>query len=95
MKLGYTKKSLDEFLAILEKLYFDSVWNGSNYDLLSRNCCHFSTVLAHELGVGESIPPWINLLANSLGGADPEVLFVISLLLGTASASRSLLCWQI
>ena len=71
--LGFTEKSVDQFLEILEELFFDPTWNGTQYNLLQRNCCHFSTLLAKKLGVGDAVPDWVNTLARSLGGLDPEV----------------------
>mmetsp|Transcript_7425 Transcript_7425/g.20860 ORF Transcript_7425/g.20860 Transcript_7425/m.20860 type:complete len:357 (+) Transcript_7425:17-1087(+) len=37
-------------------------WPGQEYDLLRKNCCHFSDELCRRLGVG-SIPSWVNNLA--------------------------------
>ncbi|KAH7302023.1 hypothetical protein KP509_23G052800 [Ceratopteris richardii] len=41
-----------------------SEWQGSSYDLLSRNCNHFCNDFATELGV-EKIPGWVNRFANA------------------------------
>jgi len=40
--LGYTTKNLNEFLTIIEDLYFDKRWNGVEYDVIHHNCQHFS-----------------------------------------------------
>lgn len=39
-------------------------WPGKNYDLLHRNCCHFSDELCRRLGVG-SVPAWVTNLAGA------------------------------
>lgn len=38
-------------------------FNGTSYDLLRKNCCHFCDELAIELGVGPT-PAWTSRLAN-------------------------------
>lgn len=40
-------------------------WAGTDYDLLSRNCCHFSKALAKRLGVA-NLPSWIDRMARGL-----------------------------
>ncbi|KHJ87619.1 hypothetical protein OESDEN_12604 [Oesophagostomum dentatum] len=44
-------------------------YRGDRYHLISRNCNHFSAVLAKKL-TGNDIPTWINRLAN-LSGSIP------------------------
>jgi len=39
-------------------------WQGRSYDLLLRNCCHFSDVLCRRLGVGPA-PSWMTALASA------------------------------
>lgn len=39
-------------------------WLGKDYDLLTRNCCHFSDALCKCLGVGR-IPTWVTSLAGT------------------------------
>ncbi|CAE7347939.1 unnamed protein product, partial [Symbiodinium necroappetens] len=39
-------------------------WQGEDYDILHRNCCHFSDMLCRRLGVGP-IPDWITNLAGA------------------------------
>ncbi|KXZ49413.1 hypothetical protein GPECTOR_21g639 [Gonium pectorale] len=46
-------------------------WQGTTYDLLQRNCCHFCEELCALLGVG-SPPAWLNRFAQ---GADATVKF--------------------
>jgi len=40
-------------------------WPGGNYDVLQRNCCHFSEEFCAKLGVGP-LPLWVNNLAATL-----------------------------
>eukprot|EP00930_Biecheleria_cincta_P083764 TRINITY_DN73271_c0_g1_i1.p1 TRINITY_DN73271_c0_g1~~TRINITY_DN73271_c0_g1_i1.p1 ORF type:complete len:612 (-),score=123.29 TRINITY_DN73271_c0_g1_i1:46-1881(-) len=39
-------------------------WPGQSYDLLLRNCCHFSDALCRRLGVGPA-PAWMTALASA------------------------------
>merc|ERR1719282_274777 len=39
-------------------------WLGEDYDLLRKNCCHFSNEFAKRLGVGP-IPNWVLNLAGA------------------------------
>lgn len=39
-------------------------WPGRSYDLLVRNCCHFSDALCRRLGVGPA-PAWMTALASA------------------------------
>eukprot|EP00913_Durusdinium_trenchii_P011169 g10490.t1 len=39
-------------------------WRGSDYDVLNRNCCHFSDALCRHLEVGP-IPCWVTNLAGA------------------------------
>lgn len=43
----------------LQSLRSDPEWMGPNYDLLSRNCNHFTDMVCMRL-VGAHIPTWIN-----------------------------------
>jgi len=61
-----SKKDVDR---ILEKMAHD--WQGCQYDILRRNCCHFSAEFGKRLGARE-VPRWISSLAGvgaSLHGA--------------------------
>lgn len=59
--LGDCQKEPRELAEILHSMKAE--WMGRSYDLLDRNCCHFSDALAQKLGVGE-IPHWVNRLAH-------------------------------
>jgi hypothetical protein len=62
LELGSTRLAPEEVAAIVRRLKEE--WQGSSYDLLRRNCCHFCNELARELGV-EQPPAWLNRLANA------------------------------
>merc|ERR1719150_2557134 len=59
--LGTVKLSKEDVEKLLDDL--SSKWMGYEYDLLRKNCCHFSDEFAKELGVGP-IPGWIVNLAG-------------------------------
>jgi hypothetical protein len=40
------------------------VWLGDGYDLLTRNCNHFSAAMCEGLGVGRERPSYTNRLAG-------------------------------
>jgi len=58
--MGQTNYCQLEVEALLEDLKQE--WLGQEYDLLRRNCCHFSDAFCRRLGVG-GIPTWVNNLA--------------------------------
>ncbi|XP_062213613.1 uncharacterized protein LOC133914531 [Phragmites australis] len=60
--LGETSCSISEVNQILSQLSCE--WPGYSYDLLSRNCNHFSDVFCEKLGV-RKIPGWVNRFANT------------------------------
>lgn len=63
--IGPLQGSRDESLRAIAELRSD--FPASSYDLVSRNCNHFSDALCQRL-CGHGIPTWVNRLAN-LGGA--------------------------
>lgn len=76
VSLGFTTLSrvqVDKKLARLE-----DEWMGDCYDMLDHNCCHFSSDLCHELGVGE-IPKWVNRAAGAGSAIASGVESLISL----------------
>lgn len=64
IEMGSVSLRPSEAYSIIHSLA--NVWLGSTYNILERNCCHFAIALCNELGVEESVPPWINALATSL-----------------------------
>lgn len=52
-----TSEDVAELLSVLME-----EWNGQEYDLLRRNCCHFADEFCKRLGVG-GIPRWIHRFA--------------------------------
>ena len=68
--MGVTTASEPEVHALLLRMRAE--WAGPSYDLLHRNCCHFSDALCKELGVGAA-PPWLNRAANTGAGIVDEV----------------------
>mmetsp|Transcript_35849 Transcript_35849/g.107088 ORF Transcript_35849/g.107088 Transcript_35849/m.107088 type:complete len:265 (-) Transcript_35849:121-915(-) len=61
--MGHTFMSEREVHELLQAMSAD--WLGSRYDVLKRNCCHFSAELCRHLGAGEVFPEWILNLAST------------------------------
>jgi len=59
--LGYTELSPEDISTIISDLI--EQYPGPDYDLLSRNCCHFADDFCCRLGVGH-IPNWIHRFAD-------------------------------
>ena len=64
--LGPTSLTPDEVKRVVATLAAD--WVGGTYDLITRNCVHFTAALAKELGVAEP-PAWVNAAAGAADGA--------------------------
>mmetsp|Transcript_114172 Transcript_114172/g.368870 ORF Transcript_114172/g.368870 Transcript_114172/m.368870 type:complete len:254 (-) Transcript_114172:54-815(-) len=60
LAMGFTNLTEEEVDELIEQLKEE--WPGMDYDLLHRNCCHFSSTLCQRLGVGP-VPPWVTNLA--------------------------------
>eukprot|EP00929_Paragymnodinium_shiwhaense_P067027 TRINITY_DN33711_c0_g1_i2.p1 TRINITY_DN33711_c0_g1~~TRINITY_DN33711_c0_g1_i2.p1 ORF type:complete len:329 (-),score=58.70 TRINITY_DN33711_c0_g1_i2:187-1173(-) len=60
--MGLTLKTQEEVMAILKEL--SDTWQGEDYDMLARNCCHFCDTLAKALDV-DPLPPWVIRLADA------------------------------
>jgi len=54
--MGRTRCSRKDVDRLLHNL--DGRWKGKDYDLVRRNCCHFSKALCRELAVGP-FPRWV------------------------------------
>mmetsp|Transcript_65287 Transcript_65287/g.156034 ORF Transcript_65287/g.156034 Transcript_65287/m.156034 type:complete len:585 (-) Transcript_65287:5-1759(-) len=59
--MGHVRLSAEEVQQLIDELA--QAWHGEHYDLLRRNCCHFSDTLCWRLGVGR-IPDWVTNLAG-------------------------------
>jgi len=62
VQMGKTSMSEEDVQRLLRMLM--KQWPSNNYDILKRNCCHFSDQFCQRLGVG-NIPTWITNLANT------------------------------
>lgn len=62
VKLGLTMLTNEEVTSILKILEAD--WPGRGYDILRRNCGHFTDELCRYLGVGP-IPAWAKNMASA------------------------------
>lgn len=65
LSMGYTPLSPEQVWQVIEEM--KPVWRGCTYNLLTRNCHHFSDTFSRRLGVG-GVPDWVNDLAKT--GAD-------------------------
>nr|GEU76670.1 hypothetical protein [Tanacetum cinerariifolium] len=59
--IGWTNMSLGEVTCFMEELAQD--YKGTSYNLITRNCNHFSNDVCLRL-TGNAIPSWINRLAR-------------------------------
>jgi hypothetical protein len=59
--LGYTTLTAEDISVVISDLI--EKYPGPDYDLLSRNCCHFADDFCTRLGVGH-IPGWIHRFAD-------------------------------
>eukprot|EP00928_Gymnodinium_smaydae_P053872 TRINITY_DN37773_c0_g1_i1.p1 TRINITY_DN37773_c0_g1~~TRINITY_DN37773_c0_g1_i1.p1 ORF type:complete len:333 (+),score=71.35 TRINITY_DN37773_c0_g1_i1:117-1001(+) len=62
LSMGYTSFSSTQVERLIEVMMQE--WRGSSYQLLTRNCHHFSDEFCKRLGV-VGLPPWVNSLAGS------------------------------
>lgn len=60
--MGKTAFSEAEVLDLIHRLQDE--WLGRSYDILTKNCCHFSDELCRRLGVG-GVPSWVLNLAGA------------------------------
>jgi deubiquitinase DESI2 len=71
--MGYTALTEDQVFQVMQKL--QQTWAAKDYDILRRNCCHFSDALCQELGV-EGLPFWVTHMANVGAVLDDRRLLV-------------------
>lgn len=60
--MGATALAKGELSSLMSTLR--DQWLGNDYDLLTRNCCHFADAMCRELGVGQ-VPEWVMHLASA------------------------------
>jgi hypothetical protein len=65
MLLGRSDMGLQDAVMLLRSLA--PAWPSSDYDLLDRNCHHWSECAAEALGVCEALPRWVDRTAHCLG----------------------------
>jgi hypothetical protein len=65
--LGYTSKSQQEVLALMEKM--KKKWRSEKYELLGNNCQSFAASLCKELCVSD-IPEWVTSMARAGNSID-------------------------
>lgn len=65
LSMGFTSLSPSQVLRLIEGMKYE--WRGCTYNLLTRNCHHFSDVFCQRLGA-LSLPSWVNTLATSGAG---------------------------
>jgi hypothetical protein len=73
VSMGDIRLTEDAVTKVVEQL--SAEWLGTSYDLLSRNCCHFSSALCEALGVGPA-PEWVTNLAGTSAGLLKAVVTV-------------------
>jgi len=74
ISLGRTRFSLEEVEVLLRELRRE--WHGSHYNLVRKNCIHFSETLCKLLLVG-GLPKWVCNLVN-VGSTLQDVLDSVS-----------------
>lgn len=62
INMGDTDMTEEELTGVMDKLQAE--WQGCDYDLLRKNCCHFSTELCRALHV-QDVPKWVTNLAGA------------------------------
>lgn len=63
--MGKTVLSSIEVMQLIHML--EAEWSGSEYDMITHNCCHFCNLFCKLLGVGP-IPAWTRNLASMFSG---------------------------
>ncbi|CAK9066699.1 unnamed protein product [Durusdinium trenchii] len=66
LSMGCTNLSQGQVAEVLKDMTAE--WKGRTYDVLTRNCHHFSDELCRRLGVAP-LPPWVNQLAGGAASA--------------------------
>eukprot|EP00930_Biecheleria_cincta_P031668 TRINITY_DN21977_c0_g1_i2.p1 TRINITY_DN21977_c0_g1~~TRINITY_DN21977_c0_g1_i2.p1 ORF type:complete len:195 (+),score=26.73 TRINITY_DN21977_c0_g1_i2:152-736(+) len=74
LSMGYTSLSQGQVMEIVKNMTKE--WKGRSYDVLTRNCHHFSDELCMRLGCAR-LPSWVNKLAGA-GAVAAETLEGVS-----------------
>lgn len=64
--LGYTSMTKMQVIHLISDMSYK--WTSCTYELLTRNCHHFSDTFCRRLGVGH-LPSWLNELAHTVATA--------------------------
>jgi len=72
LRLGETSKSRQDVRALIAQLKAGGEWRGDSYNVMRKNCNHFTAAVAKELGL--EVPGWVNRAARmgsalGMGGA--------------------------
>ncbi|CAE7277397.1 unnamed protein product [Symbiodinium sp. CCMP2592] len=62
--LGFTRLSPEDVADIVSQMLEE--YPGPDYDVLSRNCCHFADDFCRRLGV-DGVPGWVSLNLSAVG----------------------------
>merc|ERR1719507_1302348 len=61
--MGTTELQVESLHRLIATLAWE--WQGTDYDLLERNCVHFCQELCRRLCVAVPFPPWISKLSDT------------------------------
>jgi len=85
--MGITRCSELEVKNLIEQELAQD-WQGSDYDLLRRNCCSFADVLCRKL-VGEGLPAWVSRFPKVASAASRQFDKVLDLDFGGSVSTSS------
>jgi len=88
INMGKTRMSSRDVDSLIKQLV--RAWPGQSYDILTRNCCHFSDELCRRLGMGP-IPDWVLSLADTGAEFRSGAQFVMDLAMNPMQAIWSVL----
>lgn len=86
ISLGRTHLSTEDVTRRIMILARD--WPSSTYNVLRRNCVHFSEQLAKDLQTTEPFPSWVNDLARKITANEPGLSSPLACCQSCASAAR-------
>lgn len=66
--IGQVKSSKQEIEKLIKRLQFSAEWQGTNYDLVEKNCNHFTSELCWQI-MRKRPPDWINNTADTMARA--------------------------